>query len=246
MVLQEEHIMKMKHRLVLGAITFMAAFTIVAFPLHSVFAAKPSSPQRTSALESHDLWRKLWEDHVTWTRVVIISTLDNLAGNDTYIARLLQNYEDMEDALAPYYGDDAEELGDLIKDHLVIAEEILVAARDGDTAGQADATARWYANAHDIAVKMSEMNPQYWPLSMNDPMWKEHLDLTLAEAVDHLTGNYTGEVEAYDQIVDLALEMADFMSNGVMLQFRNDLRVPLSLIDRCERMNAGEVFPRDR
>jgi len=218
--------MKLTHRALLGLLAMMSALTIASVTVPKVLAHDDDDDDnhhgaQTTALSQHDLWRKLWEDHITWTRVVIISDLDQLGGNGTYQARLIQNYEDMEDALKPYYGDDAEELGDLIQDHLVIAVEILEAARLNDQAALADAKTRWYANGHDIAVMMSEMNPKFWPLSMGDPMWKDHLDATYTEAVDHLTGDFAGEVAAYDQIVDLAMEMADFMSNGVMLQFRD-------------------------
>jgi hypothetical protein len=181
--------------------------------------AAPLAANKTTRLAYHDEWRKLWEDHITWTRVVIIGILDELPGTNTYVERLLQNYEDMEDALAPYYGDDAEVLGDLIKDHLVIAADLLTAANNGDAAGLEAARVRWYANAHDIAVQMSEMNPQFWPLQETEAMWVEHLDATLLEATTHLSGDFAGEVAAYDQVHDLALEMADFMSNGVMQQF---------------------------
>ena len=161
---------------------------------------------------------------ITWTRVVIMGILDELPGTSTYVARLLQNYEDMEAALAPYYGDDAEVLGDLIKDHLVIAAELLAAANNGDAAGVEAARVRWYANAHDIAVQMNEMNPQFWPLEETEAMWVEHLDATLLEATTHLSGDFAGEVAAYDQVHDLVLEMADFMSNGVMQQFPSQFK----------------------
>ena len=40
--------------------------------------------------------------------------------------------------------------------------------------------------------------------------------------MDNLTGNYTGEVTEYDQVHDMALQMADMISNGVMRQFPNE------------------------
>jgi hypothetical protein len=199
---------------------FVSVFIVALIASTAIPAlAQPLAKQKTSRLAYHDEWRKLWEDHITWTRVVIIGILDELPGTETYIARLLQNYEDMEEALAPYYGEEAEVLGDLIQDHLVIAAEILTAAHDGDTAAMNDAIERWYANAHDIAVQMNEMNPEFWPLEETEQMWVDHLDATLAEAVAHLTGDFAGEVAAYDQVHDLALEMADFFSEGVMKQF---------------------------
>jgi len=182
-------------------------------------SAATLTAKKTSRLAYHDEWRKLWEDHITWTRVVIIGILDELPGTNTYVGRLLQNYEDMEAALTPYYGDDAEVLGDLIQDHLVIAAELLTAAHNNDTAAFNDAKARWYANANDIAVQMNQMNPQFWPLEETQKMWTDHLDATLQEATTHLTGDFAGEVAAYDTVHDLAMEMADFISAGVMQQF---------------------------
>jgi len=197
---------------------FIAVFIVglVASSVVPAFA-QPLAAKKTSQLSYHDEWRKLWEDHITWTRVVIIGILDELPGTNTYIGRLLLNYEDMEDALAPYYGDDAEVLGDLIKDHLTIAADILTALNNGQPTDALIAS--WYANAHDIAVQMNKMNPKSWPLEETEQMWTDHLDATLAEATDHFTGDFADEVAAYDQVHDMALEMADFISNGVMKQF---------------------------
>jgi RNA polymerase sigma-70 factor (ECF subfamily) len=40
----------------------------------------------------------------------------------------------------------------------------------------------------------------------------------------HLTGDFAGEVAAYDKVHELALEMADFMSDGVIRQFPDKFR----------------------
>jgi hypothetical protein len=205
---------------------FIGVFIVALIASTAVPAlAKPLAKQKTTRLAYHDEWRKLWEDHITWTRVVIMGILSDLPGTNVYIDRLLQNAQDMEDALAPYYGDDAEVFGDLITDHLVIAAQILQAAKNGQPLD--GLIASWYANAHDIAVQMNEMNPEFWPLEETEKMWTDHLDATLAEAVAHLTGDFEGEVSAYDEVHDLALEMADFFSDGVMRQFPNGFQGPL-------------------
>lgn len=205
--------------LVAASVFILALVASVAIPAF----AQPLTSTKTSKLAYHDEWRKLWEDHITWTRIVIIGILDGLpaAQTDAYTGRLLQNYEDMEDALRPYYGDDAEVLGDLIQDHLVIAAELLTAAHNGDTAGFDDARTRWYANADDIAAQMNAMNPKSWPLAETRQMWHDHLDATLAEATANLSGDYAAEIAAYDQVHLMALDMADFISDGVMHQFPN-------------------------
>src|SRR5918996_3197303 len=103
----------------LFALTAVAAFSVaLATPASTAAnpesAAAPLVRDRTSRLEYHDLWRKLWEDHITWTRVVILAVLDDLAGAPAYTDRLLQNPGDMADVLRPFYGEDADQLGDLI------------------------------------------------------------------------------------------------------------------------------------
>lgn len=205
---------------------FAALVTTGALMTGTMPATSTAAPAKPTALSDHDLWRKLWEDHITWTRVVIVVILDGrpAAEINAYVARLLQNPQDMAQALQPFYGSSAAVLGSLIIDHLVIAKMILDTAHaGGDISGLVQ---QWYENAHAIAVQMSGMNPQFWPLQETEKMWVDHLDATLEEAVDHLTGNYAAEVAAYDKVHDLALEMADMFSDGVIAQFPQFFRGP--------------------
>ncbi len=184
-------------------------------------------PISASALTLHDGMRKLWEDHITWTRNVIISFQMNvpdasatLPDLNAALGRLLQNQADLGNAIKPYYGDAAgDRLTALLHDHITIAGEVLSAAKTGDSAALADAQARWYANAHEIAVFLSTANPDNWPLAEMDQMLKEHLDATTAEAVARLTGDWNGDVAAYDAVHAQALEMADMLSAGMIAEF---------------------------
>ena len=118
-----------------------------------VQTAKADASRVTAAVQYHDQWRKLWEEHITWTRSVIVGVLDNLSCTSAYVDRLLQNPGDMSNALQPYYGDAVSaQFKQLITEHLTIAVDVLNAAKAGDTAVLNDAVAHWYANADAIAA----------------------------------------------------------------------------------------------
>ena len=178
--------------------------------------AKP----KVDAQAFHDAMRKLWEDHITWTRLVIIGVFEDLPDLGPTTERLLQNQVDIGNAIKPFYGDAAgEQLTALLKDHILIAAEILQAAKAGDQAALDIAVTRWYANADDIAAFLNSANPENWPLEEMKTMMREHLDLTLEEAVTYLNGDYEDSIAAYDKVHLQALEMADMLSAGIIKQF---------------------------
>jgi hypothetical protein len=164
--------------------------------------------------------RKLWEDHVTWTRLAIISIVDELPDQQVTVDRLLQNQVDIGDAIKPFYGDEAgTQLTELLREHILIAADILAAARSNDQAAVAEANDRWYANADEIAAFLATANPDEWSQDELTSMMREHLDLTLEEATARLTGDYAADVAAYDRIHNQILEMADMLSDGIVAQF---------------------------
>ncbi len=176
---------------------------------------------RTNAqVTFHDQMRKLWEDHVTWTRLAIVTFADGSAGFDASATRLLQNQTDIGNAIKPFYGDAAgKQLTSLLHDHITIAVELLQAAKAGDTTAFDAANTRWYANANAIADFLSAANPKSWPRAGMRADMKEHLDQTLAEASDELHGNYTASATDYDAIHQHILDMADQLSSGIIHQF---------------------------
>lgn len=179
---------------------------------------------KTDAQEFHDAMRKLWEDHITWTRMVIVGYLADpdatLPDLQESVNRLLQNQVDIGNAIKPYYGEEAgNQLTALLTDHILIAAEILEAAKAGDDAAVAEAAARWYTNADEIAAFLNSANPGFWPLDEMTQMMHDHLDLTLQEATTYLSSDYAGSVAAYEQVHLEILEMADMLSDGIIRQF---------------------------
>lgn len=172
------------------------------------------------ALNNH--LRLLWEQHVVWTRLTILSTVFNLPDVDFVIKRLLQNPKDFELALKPLYGDRiASKFAELLTNHLVIANQLVKAAKAGDTVAASDAEKRWYANADEIAAFLASINP-YWSQGNWRAMLHEHLSMTKTEAVNMLTKNYSDGISIFDKVEKQALEMADVMTYGIIKQFPNN------------------------
>ena len=208
-------------------IVLLALFTA------SVVVAKSSRKSRITpatisvAMESstkeaalHDAMRKLWEDHITWTRLFIVSAVADLPDKAATTERLLQNQVDIGNAIKSFYGDAAgEKLTALLKTHITTAAELVAAAKANDTTKMGDASKRWYANADEIAAFLSGANPKNWPATEMKQMMHEHLDLTTAEAVAHLKGNWADDVAAYDKIHTQILQMADMLTAGIVNQY---------------------------
>ncbi|WP_410982819.1 acetylglutamate kinase [Bacillus cereus] len=163
--------------------------------------------------------RSLWEQHVAWTRLAIISIIFNLPDLNITIARLLKNAPDMGNSLQPFYGQNAaKKYSDLIKEHLVIAADLVKAAKVGDQNAALTAEKKWYANADEIVEFLSSINP-YLSKEEFRKMFYEHLALTKSEAVSILNKDYQSSVQLYDKIEKDALEMADMITDAIIKQF---------------------------
>jgi hypothetical protein len=160
--------------------------------------------------------RRLWQDHVVWTRDVILGIMDDLPGLDEATARLLRNQDDIGDAIKPYYGAAAgDELARLLRLHISTAADVLKAAKSGN--GLAGANAAWQANADDIAAFLARANP-LWREADLQRMMRRHLQLTTDEAVARKTRDYAAGVAAYDGVRAEIAEMADMLADGIARQ----------------------------
>jgi hypothetical protein len=174
---------------------------------------------RLDPVAFHQDMRKLWEDHVTWTRLYIVSAIADLPDKAATANRLLQNQDDIGLAVAAFYGDDAgNALARLLRDHILIAADLVDAAKNGDSALVSTKLAAWHANADDIASFLAAANPA-WSVDDLKAMMRTHLDQTLAEATARLTGDWTADVAKYDEIHLHILDMADTLADGIVEQF---------------------------
>lgn len=163
--------------------------------------------------------RKLWSDHVFWTRNYIISALADAPNTSAVADRLLHNQQDIGDAMVPYYGKEAgQQLTDLLKAHILIATEVVAAAKTNNKEKLQDADQRWHANVVEIAEFLSAANPN-WPKEALIEMLNTHLKLTTAEVVSQLNKDWKEDIATFDNIVEQALDMADHFTLGIVTQF---------------------------
>jgi hypothetical protein len=186
-----------------------------------IIAQFPDSfPAPSASQQQHDLalaMDKLWEDHVQWTRYYIMSATAGLPDAQAAAGRLLQNQVDIGDAIKPFYGDAAgDQLTSLLKEHILIAVDLLNAAKSGDKSAFKDASKRWYDNADQIAAFLNAANPKQWPLGQMKSMMKKHLDLTLQEATARLNQDWSADVAAYDAVHNEILDMSHMLATGIL------------------------------
>ena len=200
----------------------LIGFLVLLVATFSPYSKAASSLKDESAKRAafHDAMRKLWEDHITWTRLFIISAAADLPDKATATDRLLRNQVDIGNAIKPYYGHAAgDKLTSLLKEHITTAAEVVAAAKANDSAKLADANKRWSANADQIADFLSGANPKNWSQADMRSMMHDHLNLTTKEAVARLHGDWAGDVAAYDAVHQQILHMADGLSMGIINQF---------------------------
>jgi len=174
---------------------------------------------RSNGAMLQDGMRKLWADHVLYTREYINEAVAGAPSAPATLTRLLRNQEDIGNAIAPYYGAAAgTKLTELLKQHIAIAGELVAAAKVGDNAKVTNADLRWHQNASDIAGFLASANPN-WTRDALLGMLNNHLSLTTQEATARIQNRWSDSIGLFDRIFNQAMEMADALSSGILRQF---------------------------
>jgi hypothetical protein len=207
------------------AVALVAALAALGVSGGNVARAHDGSHAVTTPISPKELalrleMRRLWEDHVAWTRLAIVSLTSDSPDTQATVGRLLRNQNDIGNAIRPFYGAAAgKQLTALLREHILIAADVIAAAQKGDKSALTAQQARWGANADEIAAFLARANPKSWKTAAMKSMMRAHLALTTSEVVARLGGNWAADVRGYDRTHRQILEMADMLSNGLVAQF---------------------------
>jgi hypothetical protein len=163
--------------------------------------------------------RRLWTDHVVWTRDYIVAAVGDQPDAQAAAGRLMRNQEDIGNAVGKFYGASAgQQLTTLLKEHISIAVDLIKAAKAGDKPAQQQADTKWQQNAVAIADFLSKANPN-WPRATLVDMMKNHLSTTTDEVVARLNKQWDADVRAFDAVYDHILHTSDALADGIIKQF---------------------------
>jgi hypothetical protein len=163
--------------------------------------------------------RQAWEQHVYWTRMLLISIAERLKDQEEVTARLLRNPTDIANIFEIFYTpEEARLIEDLLTEHLLIGGDLITALRDENVAEAETLKNQWYMNADQMADAFSSINPFFDREEVRNMLYN-HLDLTTEEVAMRLAGNYAADIDAFDRVEQEALMMADYFSTGIIQQF---------------------------
>lgn len=201
--------------------TLVIAISVALMSIGSVSPAHPQSPRKgtASAATLRQDMRKLWTDHVVWTRDYIIAAIGDQPEAQAAATRLMKNQDDIGAAIARIYTPAAgQQLTTLLKEHISIAVDLIKAAKAGNKSAQQAADAKWQQNAVAIADFLSKANP-HWPRATLVDLMKAHLSTTTNEVVARLNKDWEGDVRAFDAVYEHILMMSDALTDGIVKQF---------------------------
>lgn len=201
---------------------FLAFGAIASVPLKAaavevlVVAPMAAENKRTAFRKS---MRKLGADHVIWTRSYIIAAVAGTPDTADTAKRLLRNQVEIGAAFVPYYGEaTGAKLGQLVKEHILIAADVVAALRKDDTVKFKAADKRWHENAVEIAVLLNSVNPN-WSKDAYVTAFNDHMALTTKEASARILKRWSDDISAFDELYVRTLLMADDLADGVIAQF---------------------------
>jgi hypothetical protein len=172
-----------------------------------------------SIMELKDNLRKLWIDHVVWSKNYIVSAFANSEDKEKVLARLLQNQQEIGNAIKPYYGEAAgDKLAQLLLEHILITVKVIDAVKVGKQADLEKYKDEWYNNADDIAKFLSAQNPKYSYEQLKE-MLHEHLELFTDDVTARVKKDWDAEIVSFDKGVEHMMLFADILTLGIVKQF---------------------------
>lgn len=185
---------------------------------------KAQHTYNANTLELRTAMRFLWAQHMEWTYAAVTAYYTTTRDYEAAANRLLQNQDDIGNAIKPFYGEEAgDALAKLLREHILAVVDVMTAAKRIDHQGLDKAIKGAYANAAEIGDFLASAN-KYWSRDFARDMLKTHIDQTLVYATAIQQEEFAEGIEAYGEAEAHMMMLADALSNGLIAAFPDNFK----------------------
>lgn len=174
-----------------------------------------TQPGNNMGVDLRQRMRMAWLNHITLVKFYLISFFENLSSQNAWKDAVYKNAEEILAIFAQYYPASAmQRFRKLFMEHLRLTDEV-AAGLKADPAFSGEAMENWYINAEEIAFFLSRQTPAYNETELRK-MFYDHLDMERQQMEAYLDGDYVTDIEIYLRSQQNMIELADFLTSGLL------------------------------
>lgn len=174
-----------------------------------------TQPGNNMGVDLRQRMRMAWLNHITLVKFYLISFFENLSGQNAWKDAVYKNAEEILAIFAQYYPASAmQRFRKLFMEHLRLTDEV-AAGLKADPAFSGAAMENWYINAEEIASFLSRQTPAYNETELRK-MFYDHLDMERQQMEAYLDVDYETDIEIYLRSQQNMIELADFLTSGLL------------------------------
>ncbi len=208
--------MKKLQPIVLCFLSFLLLLSPVVVEAQSYSETKN---QNLSAAQLKWEYRRLWIDHIMWSRNYIITLFQNSPDLKQATQRIIRNVQEIGNSISPYYGKAASnQFTKLLAVHLNIAVKLLDSLKKGESTNIQKYETEWHKNADEIIRFLGNLNPAWKRKELKGEFYM-HLKMMSDIAYARKEKKWEEEIRLMDKSMDHIIHLADIFSQGIIQQF---------------------------
>lgn len=190
--------------------------------------------------------RKLFTDHVIWTRQFSVDLIGNLPSIDKTTERFLKNQEAIGNYIRPFFGDTAADTFiSLLKEHATLAANMMKSIKDGDLNKESNFETDSVTNADNISTFLNSINPYFSKEDISD-LFKTHILLLKYQFIARMNGDFNADILYFDMGLHHILTIADCLFRGIIERFFEEPTLDSYQIDYQDHdKHVGEQGPQE-
>lgn len=185
----------------------------------SICSGQDQNTVRRDEVDLNNDMRKAWQQHNYWTRMLMTSLLNDLTDQEATEKRVMQTPKGIADVFDRFYDKAvAAQLRQLLEEHTRIGGEIIKTTKESGIQAADQLERQWYQNADQIARLLSDINKDYSYDELHRAL-AQHMEMLKQQLLASVNQEYTEAVGIFDEGEKQILELADYLTEGLLKQF---------------------------